>query len=177
MSRTEDVPPVVNGGEPPFGDPPDELQATTDLDTRKVAVTFFKDEFASSLRRVDMTLPQLAGHIGTQTAASKCELPWLKLAIFGSKRSDKNCLRTNENVVQITGIEGEHDAGEISFDTAIAVMREARVRSLLYTSPSYMPASRGTLAHSGAAVAETTRPSAGEIRRAHQRPVRRQTRA
>jgi hypothetical protein len=142
MSHTEDVPPVVNGGEPPFGDPPDELQATTDLDTRKVAVTFFKDEFASSLRRVDMTLLQLAGHIRTQTAASKGDLPLLKLAIFGSKRSAKNCLRTNENTEQIEGVEGEHDAGVIPFDTAIAVMREARVRSLVYTSPSYTPASR-----------------------------------
>ena len=147
----------------------------SDLDTRKIAVTFFKDEFASSLRRVDMTLPQLAEHIRTQTAASKGDLPLLKLAIFGSKRSAKNCLRTNENTEQIEGVEGEHDVGEISFDTAIAVMREARIRSLLYTSPSYMPASQGTLAHSGAAVAEIPSRCSREIRRAHQRPVRRQT--
>ena len=26
MSHTEDVPPVVNGGEPPFGDPSDEFE-------------------------------------------------------------------------------------------------------------------------------------------------------
>ena len=138
MTRTEDV----NGGEPPFGDPSDEFQTTTDIDTRTVTITFFKDEAAASLYRTVLTLPQLADRIAKQSAASKMELPWLKLAIFGNKRSEKNCLRTNANVVQITGIEAEHDAGEISFDTAIAVMREARVRSLLYTSPSYVPATK-----------------------------------
>jgi hypothetical protein len=156
--RASDVPPVNGGGPNPldtavfddvppkeFADPlppEDEPHPTSDIDSRKVTVTFFKDEFASSLRRVDMTLPHLAEHIRTQTAASKGDLPLLKLAIYGSKRSAKNCLRTNENTEQVEGVEGEHDEGEISFDTAIAVMREARVRSLLYTSPSYMPASR-----------------------------------
>ena len=94
------------------------------------------------MHTADLTLSQLADRIAKQTAASKMELPWLKLAIFGNKRSEKNCLRTNANVLHVTGIETEHDAGEISFDTAIAVMREARVRSLLYTSPSYRPATK-----------------------------------
>ena len=94
------------------------------------------------MHTADLTLPQLADRIAKQAAASKMELPWLKLAIFGDKRSEKNCLRTNANVLHVTGIEAEHDAGEISFDTAIAVMREARVRSLLYTSPSYVPATK-----------------------------------
>ena len=92
---------------------------------RTVRITFFPDEAAQSLRSADLTLPQLADRIARQSAASKMELPWLKLAIFGNKRSEKNCLRTNANLVQITGIETEHDAGEVSFDTAIAVMREA----------------------------------------------------
>ena len=92
------------------GEPPeDEPYSNSDIDTRKVTVTFFQDETGQQMRRVDMTLPQLAEHIRYQTAASKMELPWLKLAIFGNKRSEKNCLRTNENVLQITGIEVEHD--------------------------------------------------------------------
>ena len=118
------------------------VETASDIDARTVRITFFPDEAAQSLLTEDLTLSQLADRITKQTAASKMELPWLKLAVFGNKRSEKNCLRTNANVVQITGIETEHDAGELSFDTAIAVMREARVRSLLYTSPSYMPATK-----------------------------------
>ena len=140
--RAADVP-VVEGGEPnPFDDLSGEFETASDIDTRTVKVTFFPDQAAQSLLTADLTLSQLADRIAKQTAASKMELPWLKLAIFGNKRSEKNCLRTNANVVQITGIETEHDAGEISFDTAIAVMRKARVRSLLYTSPSYVPATK-----------------------------------
>ena len=135
--------PIVEGVErSPFDDRADGFETASDIDTRTVTITFFLDKAAQSLHTADLTLSQLANRIAKQAAASKMELPWLKLAIFGNKRSEKNCLRTNENVVQITGIETEHDAGEILFDTAIAVMREARIRSLLYTSPSYMPATK-----------------------------------
>ena len=141
---TADVPPAINGGDPnPLNDSANgSFEAASDIDTRKVPVTIFKDEFASSLRCVELSLPQLAEHIRYQTAASKGDLPLLKLAIFGSKRSDKNCLRTNENTEQIAGVEGEHDAGEISFDTAIAVMRKVGIRCIIYTSPSYVPVTK-----------------------------------
>ena len=121
---------------------PDEFETVSDIETRTVRITIFSDEAAQSLLSADLTLSQLADHIKKQSAASKMELPWLKLAIFGNKRSEKNCLRTNANLEQITGIETEHDVGEISFDTAIAVMRKAGIRSLLYTSPSYVPATK-----------------------------------
>ena len=128
--RAADVP-VAGGVEPgPFADLAKEFETASDIDTRTVRITFFSDQTARSLQTADLTLSQLSEGIAKQTAASKMELPWLKLAIFGDKRSEKNCLRTNANVLHVTGIEAEHDAGEISFDTAIAVMREARVRSL-----------------------------------------------
>ena len=113
----------MNAPTPP--PPADEFETASDIDTRTVRMTFFPDEAAQSLLTADLTLSQLADRIAKQTAASKMELPWLKLATFGNKRSEKNCLRTNANVLQITGIEIEHDAGEISFDTAIAVMRKS----------------------------------------------------
>jgi hypothetical protein len=151
---TSETPPAGKGSDPGARDYTDEFAAkpaepggqqdtsgpTSDLDTRKVTVTVIKDAFGKSLRRVDMTLPQLAEHIRVQTAASKMELPWLKLAVFGSKPSDKGCLRTNENLERITGIEAEHDVGEISFEVAVATMREAGIRCIVYTSPSYVPA-------------------------------------
>ena len=142
-----------------------------------MTVTFFENEFARSLVVKNLTLRQLREIILTKTAASKMGLEWLKLAIFGNKRSEKNCLRTNANVVQITGIETEHDAGEISFDTAIAVMREGP-SSLAALHVTVLHASdQGTLAHSGAAVAELSARDAGKVCRAHQWSVRRQDRA
>jgi hypothetical protein len=139
--RAADVP-VVEGIElgRPFDDPTNGFEtAASDIDTRKVTVTFFQDEYASWLRSDELTLPQLAEHIRCQTAAGKMDLPWLKLAIFGTQRSKANCLRTNENVLRISGIEGDHDSGELSLDDAVAKIRRARVRALIYTSASYVP--------------------------------------
>jgi hypothetical protein len=110
----------------------------SDIDSRTIKVTFFKTEAAQSLRTANLTLPQLRDKIITETAASKMELPWLKLAIFGNKRTDKKCLRSNENTKEITGIETDYDAGRIPFDDAIKTMQRAGVRCLLYTSASHV---------------------------------------
>ena len=168
---------AVRAVDVPIDRPASGFETASDIDTRTVRITFFPDEAAQSLRTADLTLPQLADRIAKQTAASKMELPWLKLAVFGNKRSEKNCLRTNANVVQITGIEIEHDAGEISFDTAIAAMRKARVRSLLYTSPSYVPATKERWRILVPLSQNLSARDAGEVCRAHQWPVRRQDRA
>ena len=84
--RASDVP-VEPGGEPsPFADlddappeefpdindmlPEDEPDLNSDLDISKVTVTFIKDETGQEMRRVDMTLLQLAEHIRFQNATS-----------------------------------------------------------------------------------------------------------
>ena len=118
---------------------PQDNEPASDITTRKLAVTIITDRTGIAMRPVDMTLPQLAGHIGFTTAANKMALPWLKLALFGDKRSDKNSLRNNDNVLQVSGIEGDHDSGNLSFDEAVARIREANIRALLYTSASHEP--------------------------------------
>jgi hypothetical protein len=139
-----------NGGDTNPGDEPHPSGKTnrhagepaSDIDTRTVTVTFFPNKSAQTQRRDVLTLPQLAEQIRLKTGPNKLGLPWLKLMIFGDERSRKGCLRTNANAEAITGIEVEHDKGEIAFDTAIAVLRTARLRALLYTSPSYVPAAK-----------------------------------
>src|SRR4051812_35530068 len=75
--------------------------ALTDISAHKIAVTFFPDQFAVSQECIKLTLPDLARLIGQKTGTDKMALPWLKLATFGKKRSEANCLRTNENLLQI----------------------------------------------------------------------------
>jgi hypothetical protein len=112
---------------------------TTDIpdDNDSHTVTFFPNKQAASLQLAQTTLPLLAELIGTTQGAEKFRLPWLKLARFGDKRSDKNCLRTDANTQAISGCEVEHDAGTITFETAVALMQAAGIRCLLYTSPSW----------------------------------------
>jgi hypothetical protein len=59
----------------------------------KFLVTFFIDYSASAKWERKTTLPTLAARIADVTRQTKGQLPWLKLAAFGDKRTDKNSLR------------------------------------------------------------------------------------
>ena len=110
---------------------------TRPTSTRTPSGSLLPDTRAQAWGGGEVTLPQLAKNIAARTGASKAELPLLKLAKFGNKRSNKNCLRTDENVESVTGIEVEHDAGDIPFEVAVEIVRKAKLRALAYTSPSW----------------------------------------
>ncbi len=55
-------------------DPSDGFETASDINTRKITVTFIKDHTGQDVHRVDMTLPELAAHIGYRTAASKMDV-------------------------------------------------------------------------------------------------------
>ena len=103
-------------------------------------VTFFADHGASTLSTADMTLQELRALILKTTVRTKDKLPWLKLATFGDKRTKENSLRHNANVEAITGIELDYDAEKMSFDEAVAIVQQARLTALVYTSPSHTSA-------------------------------------
>ena len=106
---------------------------------RRFVVTFFSDEYAQDLTEKEMSLAELRDLVLDTTARQKSALPWLKLANFGIKRTAENSLRHNANVESITGIEGDYDAKEMAFDQAVELLSQARLKSLVYTSPSYLP--------------------------------------
>lgn len=112
------------------------------LDTHQFVVTIFPDNFARTKIQRLMTLLELQYLIRTTTAPSKDALPLLKLAEFGDVASGKGCLRTNANMGDISGIEVEHDAGDISFKAAQKILRDANLRCLIYTTPSHIPIAR-----------------------------------
>lgn len=106
-------------------------------DDPPVAVTFFKNYAAQSKREEPYTVAALACRIYAVTADAKGKLPWLKLARFGDRRTDKNSLRNDANVLACSGIEADYDAGKVPIADAIALLRQAGIRSIVYTSPSY----------------------------------------
>jgi Primase C terminal 2 (PriCT-2) len=103
----------------------------------RVNVTFFPSQAAQSMRSESMTLPELCDRIQTTNKRSKAALPWLKLASFGEQRTDKNCLRHNANVLEITGVEADYDREQMTLDEAIAIAKKAKLSALFYTSASY----------------------------------------
>ncbi len=102
----------------------------------RFTATGFPDQTAQSKQQRDFSLPELAHVIRDAVKADKSQLPWLKLAIFGDERSPNNSLRHNANVAATTGAEGDYDGGPITFAEAVARVREAKVRAILYTTPS-----------------------------------------
>jgi putative DNA primase/helicase len=106
-------------------------------DVRLIRTTFFRNKSATTLTARDMSLEELRDLILKTSAAAKPDLPWLKLATFGDKRSDKGSLRHDANVISISGIEADYDDEVMSFDEATEILEAARLSTLLYTSPSH----------------------------------------
>jgi hypothetical protein len=108
-----------------------------DTETKTIHVTIFCDEFAKTLDVKNLTLAKLRELVLTTTAATKAALPLLKLAVFGDKRTANDCLRSNANVREITGVEVDYDGKEMALETAISMLKAAGLASLAYTSPNY----------------------------------------
>ena len=83
------------------------------------------------------TLRSLATRINAVTATRRADLPWLKLARFGNKRSDKGSLRHDANVIASTGIEADYDGGGVSIDEACEILTKQGLAAVVYTSPSH----------------------------------------
>ncbi|MCK1714213.1 MULTISPECIES: hypothetical protein [unclassified Bradyrhizobium] len=116
----------------PWEEPPPRLA--------KIHVTFFKDFAAKSYTTDNLTLVELQERVQLAARRKKTGLPWLKLAEFGNKRTDKGSLRHDANVLQITGIELDYDDEKIAFDDMVKVVEEMGISALPYTSPSHSPA-------------------------------------
>jgi putative DNA primase/helicase len=118
----------------------DAAHDATDLDHHKFHATFFKNMSATSKTTKLETLPELRDLILKTSGPTKMKMPWLKLATFGNVKSEVGCLRHDANVSSIEGIELDYDDLVMSFEEAIEIVTRMKVRTLLYTTPSYTAA-------------------------------------
>lgn len=77
---------------------------------------------------------------GAQVYPKKSTMPLLKLAVFGSEANAAGALRHNANVLAVTGVEGDHDAGSMSFEEAVAALEKFKLAAMVFTTPSHTPA-------------------------------------
>lgn len=104
---------------------------------RPLSVTFFTDYSASLARRETTTLRDILPLLETTEAPNKGALPWLKLASFGTKKTDRGSLRNNANVLAIDGVEADYDAEVIDVDTAAVTLDAYGLAGIIYSSPSH----------------------------------------
>jgi hypothetical protein len=104
---------------------------------KSLGITLFPSEAAQSKAYKVATLEELRDGILATSRPSKAELPWLKAARFGDKRSKKNALRHDDNVLAITGICVDYDEKKISVDEIVKRLREKNLFALIYTSAGH----------------------------------------
>lgn len=110
------------------------------------AYTIFPDETGG--RKVDKTttLRELAKLIPGTSAETKEYLPFLKLARFGDTTAlspSRHSYRCDANVIEVTGVEGDYDAGEITPEAARDAFTKAGVLALIFTTPSHRKPGKG----------------------------------
>jgi hypothetical protein len=105
-----------------------------------IGVTFFYSYAADRKREESLAAPALAERIRNTTQHTKESLPWLKLARFGDQKTDQGSFRSDNNMLAITGIEGDYDGERMSFEDARQMLVTAGLAAILYTSPSHKAA-------------------------------------
>ncbi|XIA62199.1 hypothetical protein ACFIOY_21395 [Bradyrhizobium sp. TZ2] len=117
--------------------PADEPPPKSDIGTRELFLTIFEDKTGAQKFGAAHTLSEWQEYIRICNADSKDKLLWLDGGVFGEKLSVKGSFRTDENLLHLTAVVVEHDAGTVRFDAAMATVSQAGLRCLGYTSPSY----------------------------------------
>jgi hypothetical protein len=102
-------------------------------------ITTFPDVHAKTKAEHDMTWPALVSMLDSPANfATKAGAPLLKLGTFGDRRAEKsNCLRFDDNMLVITGIEGDYDGEQVAPTEAIERLERHGIRACVYTSPSH----------------------------------------
>ncbi|MBA4491885.1 AAA family ATPase [Paracoccus sp. S1E-3] len=103
-----------------------------------IVVSIFRDVKAQRIEAECLSLRQLQQRLTATTAPNKAALPLLKLGTFGDARTEKgNSLRHDANLLSVSGIEGDYDAGAVSPQEAKDQLSRAGVAALIYTTPSH----------------------------------------
>ena len=104
-----------------------------------IMVTIFKDLGAKSKKEFSWSMLDLLDEIARTEATEKRELPLLKLATFGTNKTDKGSFRHDANMVTASGVEGDYDLEKMSADEAAAIFQKAKIACVIYTSASHTP--------------------------------------
>lgn len=104
-------------------------------------ITLFPDVRATSAESYETTWADLAARcINPPVYPSKQDCPLIKLAAFGDQRTIKGSFRHDPNVLAVSGLEGDYDAGLIQPSVAAMLLELAGIQALVYTSPSHTSA-------------------------------------
>jgi hypothetical protein len=100
-----------------------------------IAATRFENPQAATQKRIELDYGDI--EMGRTSAPSKDKLPLIKLAYFGDQPTANNCLRYDANITTLLGAEIDYDGEEYGLEYAEDNLQQAKIISILYTSPSH----------------------------------------
>lgn len=120
------------------------MQVRHDIDDASKP-TWAWSEFASTTatappKQVPGTFAELVERVSNPPMCNSKEAqPLLKLALFGQARTAKGSYRSDGNVIAITGVEGDHDAGTVAVAEAIKWLERWHVKAVVFTTATHTP--------------------------------------
>ena len=79
-----------------------------------IGITIFPNTSAQTAQFFDLTESDLAERLADpKSYASKKDCPLIKLGRFGDQRSSKGAIRNDDNLIAVTGAEGDYDGEKI----------------------------------------------------------------
>lgn len=111
-------------------------------DTLLISYTLFPDVHPKRKQeRIDVPWQELVDKVrDAPTYLNKAACPLISIADYGDQKSENGCLRHAANVQRIYGVEIDYDGELLGIEEAAVILGQARIFSLLYTSPSHTPA-------------------------------------
>ena len=101
-------------------------------------ISIFPTVQATSIEIIDTTWEAFAERCkNPHVHASKATCPLIKLATFGEQRTQAGCIRSEANMLAVTGVEGDYDAGIVSPEAARDMLAMYGITAVIYTSPSH----------------------------------------
>ena len=90
-----------------------------------MTITLWTSHKGTAKRDMNMTWAQFGDWIATlPPAKTKADCQLIKLAKFGNEKTEKGALRTDSNVLEVTGIEGDYDDEVMTPESALAKLEE-----------------------------------------------------
>jgi hypothetical protein len=113
---------------------------------REITVTMFPSLAAKSKRERKPPMSEFERMVvEAPSYSSKAAMPLIKLATFGEQRTAKGSLRSNPNMPEIDGVEGDYDGKRrpdgscITIDEAAALCKQAGIAAMFASTPSSTP--------------------------------------
>ncbi len=133
--------PLIARNEKPVSLVPSILgESAAAIATHIMEFTISNDVAAQTLKYRKGTWPKIVDVLtAPKTHSTKARCPLIKLGTYGDKRTVGRCLRSDDNMLAVHGIEGDYDAGVVTPGDAAARLEHAGVEAFIYTTARHTP--------------------------------------